>query len=63
MVPVGSGIGRNALNCLRRPRNRTHEKGIDRFVAHKLARRLENGERTVCEELPVLSGPDDRGPF
>ena len=40
-------------------RTRAHERRIDSFVERELARRLENGERTVCEEIPVLSEADE----
>jgi hypothetical protein len=40
-----------------------HEKRIESFVDRRLARRLDNGEKTVCEEIPCLSGSDDRIPF
>lgn len=39
-------------------RTRAHEKRIDGFVERELARRLENGEKVACEELPALSEPD-----
>lgn len=42
---------------------RKHEAQIESFVDRELTRRLENGEKIVCEELPVLSGPDDDLPF
>ncbi|HMB08444.1 MAG TPA: hypothetical protein VKP69_32525 [Isosphaeraceae bacterium] len=44
-------------------RTRAHEKRIDSFVEPELARRLEAGEKTVCEEMPCFSGPDDGVPF
>ncbi len=44
-------------------RTRAHEKRVDSFVDRELARRLEHGEKTVCEEIPCLSGPDDGIPF
>lgn len=40
-------------------RTRAHEKRIDSFVGRELARRLDNGEKIVCEELPVLSEADE----
>lgn len=40
-------------------RTRAHERRIDSFVERELARRLENGEKTVCEEIPCLSEPDE----
>jgi hypothetical protein len=42
---------------------RRHEQQIESFVDREMTRRLENGERTVCVEMPVLSGPDDDLPF
>jgi hypothetical protein len=45
--------------CLDWLRARAHEKRIDAFVDRELQRRLDNGGKTVCEELPVLSDPDD----
>jgi hypothetical protein len=36
-------------------RTRAHEKRIDSFVERELDRRLEDGEKTVCEEMPILS--------
>jgi len=44
-------------------RTRAHEKRIEGFVDRELARRLENGEKIACEELPVLSDADDGIPF
>jgi len=40
-------------------RTRAHEKRLDSFVERELARRLENGEKTVCEEMPCFSEPDE----
>lgn len=36
-------------------RTRAHEKRIDSFVERELERRLESGEKTAYEEMPVLS--------
>lgn len=38
---------------------RRHEAQIESFVDREMERRLAAGEKTVCVELPVLSGPDD----
>jgi len=43
-------------------RGADHERQSDSFVDRELARRLENGEQTVCEEIPCLSDPDDDPP-
>lgn len=40
-------------------RTRAHEKRLDSFVERELARRLENGEKIVCEEIPVMSEADE----
>lgn len=40
-------------------RTRAHERQLDSFVERELERRLEAGEKTACEELPVLSEADD----
>ncbi len=40
-------------------RTRAHEKRLDSFVEKELARRLENGEKVVCEEIPCFSEPDE----
>lgn len=40
-------------------RTRAYEKRLDSFVERELARRLENGEKTVCEEMPCFSEPDE----
>jgi hypothetical protein len=40
-------------------RTRAREKRLDTFVERELARRLENGEQTACEEMPVLSEADE----
>jgi hypothetical protein len=39
-------------------RTRAHEKRLHAFAERELARRLENGEQTVCEEMPVLREAD-----
>ncbi len=36
-------------------RTRAHEARIESHVEREMARRLEQGEQTVCMELPVLS--------
>lgn len=44
-------------------RTRAHERRIDGFVDRELARRLENGEKVVCEEMVCFSDADDGIPF
>lgn len=39
-------------------RARAHEAKLESFVDKELARRLDQGERTACLELPILSEPD-----
>ena len=41
---------------------RTTQRQIDSFVVRELARRQENGEQTICEEMPCLSDPDEDDP-
>lgn len=40
-------------------RGRAAELGVEGFVDKLMRERLEQGEKIVCEELPVLSDPDD----
>lgn len=49
--------------CLDWLRTRTHEKLIDSFADRELARRLDQGEKIACLELPCVSDPDDGPPF
>lgn len=44
-------------------RTRAHERRLDSFVERELERRLENGEKIACEEMPCLSDADDGIPF
>ncbi|OJW21239.1 MAG: hypothetical protein BGO49_24830 [Planctomycetales bacterium 71-10] len=43
-------------------RAKAHEKELEGFVEREMERRLQNGEQSVCMELPCLSDPDDE-PF
>jgi hypothetical protein len=40
-------------------RTRAHEKRLWSFVERELARRLENGEKVVCEEMTCFSEADE----
>ncbi len=44
-------------------RAKAHESRIESFVDRELIRRMEQGEKTVCEEIPILTDPDDEIPF
>jgi len=44
-------------------RERAHERKLDSFVEREIERRIQNGEKAVCVELPCLSDPDDGIPF
>jgi hypothetical protein len=40
-------------------RLRAYERQAETFAERELARRIENGEKTACVELPVYSTEDD----
>ncbi len=50
------GDRKGAMDWLRL---RAHEARLESFVDRELDRRLDQGERTACVEMPVLSDPDE----
>lgn len=44
-------------------RARAHEALIEGHVDREMQRRLDQGEKVVCEEIPCLTDPDDGIPF
>jgi hypothetical protein len=60
---VNRHYGGDAAEYLRVQRRRAAEHGVAGFVDRLMKERLDQGEQTVCVELPVLLDPDDDLPW